>query len=92
MDRKREKFVFNPNLSPQEKEQITGLVEAFRNNTPLISYDTLLKAILFSLVFYLVASEMVSLVLTRYLPKCLDKLLIQATLFGFVFYIISSQI
>ena len=86
------KFAFNPDLSHQEREQITDLVESFRNNTPLLSYDTLLKSILFSLVFYLVASDMVCLVLNKYLPKCIDRLLVQSLLFGLVFYLISSQI
>jgi hypothetical protein len=92
MDGNKKKYVFNPDLSNQEKEQITGLMEAFRNNTPWISYDTLLKAILFSLVFYLIASEMVCLIFNKYLPKCIDRLLVQAVLFGIVFYIINSQI
>ena len=86
------KYLFNPDLNPQEKEQIIGLVESFRNNTPWLSYDVLLKAILFSLVFYLVASDMVCLVLTKYLPKCIDKLLVQSLIFGLAFYIINSQI
>ena len=86
------KFVFNPDLNHQEKEQIMDLVESFKNNTPWLSYDTLLKAILFSLVFYLVASDMVSLVLTKYLPKCIDKLLVQSLLFGLAFYLINSQL
>ena len=86
------KYVFNPDLNPQEKEQIIGLVESFRNNTPWLSYDILLKAILFSLVFYLVASDMVCLVLNKYLPKCIDKLLVQSFIFGLAFYVISSQI
>lgn len=86
------KFMFNPDLDMKEKEQILGLVESFRNNTPWLSYDTLLKAILFSLVFYLTASDMVSLVLTKYLPKCIDKLLVQALIFGIAFYLINSQL
>ena len=86
------KIAFNPDLSKKEKEQILGLVESFHNNTPWINYDILLKTILFSLVFYLIASDMINLILTKYLPKYIDKILIQSLLFGFVFYLINNQI
>ena len=90
--RNPDKINHNPDLDSREKEQILGLVESFRNNTPWISYDILLKTILFSLVFYLVNSELLSMYLTRYLPKVVDRLLIQAIIFGIAFYSISSQI
>ena len=85
-------IIHNPNLSNKEKEQILGLVETFKNTTSLISYDNLLKAILFSLVYYLVSSDLVSAFIIKYIHKYIDKLIIQSLLFGLIFYIISCQI
>lgn len=84
--------IYDPKISKDEKEQILSLVgmEGFQNKW--ISYDVLLKTILFTLVFYLVSSDLISIVLSRYLPKMVDKILIQALIFGLLYYLISIQI
>lgn len=84
--------IYDPKISKFEKEQILSLVgkEGFQNKW--ISYDILLKTILFTLVYYLVSSDLISIILTRYLPKFIDKILIQSLLFGILYYFISIQI
>jgi hypothetical protein len=84
-------IAFNPDLGSHEKEQLLGLVETFHKNgtIPWFKYDIALKALLYSIIFYIVASDMVSLILVRYLPRFIDKLIIQSILYGLLFYVIT---
>ena len=51
-----------------------------------------LRSLLFTLVFYLIASPQTSEIFIDYLPKSVDILIIQSLIFSFVFYIVSMYL
>jgi hypothetical protein len=48
-----------------------------------------LRSLLFTLVFYLIASPQTADLFIGYLPKSVDVLIVQALLFSLIFYIVS---
>jgi hypothetical protein len=48
-----------------------------------------LRSLLFTLVFYLIASPQTAELFIGYLPKSVDVLIVQALLFSLIFYIVS---
>lgn len=51
-----------------------------------------LRSLLFSLVFYILATPNVTRILENYLPKTIETLAIQAIIFGLLYYGISLWI
>jgi hypothetical protein len=48
-----------------------------------------LRSLLFTLVFYLIASPQTADLFIGYLPKSVDVLIVQALLFSLIFYLVS---
>ena len=48
-----------------------------------------LRSLLFTLVFYLIASPQTADLFLGYLPKSVDVLIVQALLFSLIFYLVS---
>ncbi len=51
-----------------------------------------LRSLLFTLVFYLIASPQTAEIFIDYLPKTVDILIIQSLIFSFVFYLVSMYL
>ncbi len=66
--------------SQKEKNQIEGFS---------VDKEIALRSLLFTLVFYLIASEQTADFFVGYLPKSVDVLIVQALLFSLIFYLVS---
>ena len=64
----------------KEKNQIEGFS---------MDKEIALRSLLFTLVFYLIASPQTAELFIGFLPKSVDVLIVQALLFSLVFYIVS---
>ena len=64
----------------KEKNQIEGFS---------MDKEIALRSLLFTLVFYLIASPQTADLFIGYLPKSVDVLIVQALLFSLIFYIVS---
>jgi hypothetical protein len=51
-----------------------------------------LRSLLFTLVFYLIASPQTAELFNGILPRSVDVLIMQALIFSFVFYLVSSYL
>lgn len=54
--------------------------------------DLMLKALLFSMVFYILVSPYLSLTIKKAIPTTFEVELIQAILFGLLYYLISMNL
>lgn len=58
-----------------------------------LNQDIALKAIIFSMLFYIIDSKLLCKLIEKYMPvKLLGKDIIKAILFGAIFYLISISI
>jgi len=64
----------------KEKNQIEGFS---------VDRELALRSLLFTLLFYLIASPQTADIFIGYLPKSIDVLVIQSLLFSIIFYIVS---
>jgi len=64
----------------KEKNQIEGFS---------MDKEIALRSLLFTLVFYLIASPQTAELFIGYLPKSVDVLIVQALLFSLIFYLVS---
>ncbi len=51
-----------------------------------------LRSLLFTLVFYLIASPQTAEIFIDYLPKSVDILIIQSLIFSLIFYLVSMYL
>ena len=51
--------------------------------------EVALRSLLFTLVFYLIASPQTAELFINYLPKSVDVLIVQALIFSLIFYLVS---
>lgn len=64
----------------QNKQQI----ESFS-----VDKEVALRSLLFTLVFYLIASPQTADLFMNYLPRSVDVLIVQAIMFSLVYYLVS---
>ena len=67
----------------KEKNQIEGFS---------MDREIALRSLLFTLVFYLLASPQTAELFYGFLPKSVDVLIVQALLFSLVFYLVSQYL
>jgi hypothetical protein len=70
------------------------MVYKYQKDTPQIEgfsmdKEIALRSLLFTLVFYLIASPQTADIFIGYLPKSVDVLIVQALLFSLIFYLVS---
>ena len=69
----------------------------YQTNTPQIDgfsmdRELALRSLLFTLVFYLIASPQTAELFDGILPRSVDVLIMQSLIFSFVFYLVSSYL
>jgi hypothetical protein len=64
----------------KEKNQIEGFS---------MDREVALRSLLFTLVFYLIASQQTADLFINYLPKSVDVLIVQALVFSLIYYLVS---
>jgi hypothetical protein len=69
--------------STEKKQQIEGFS---------MDRELALRSLLFTLVFYLIASPQTAEMFNGLLPRAVDILIVQALLFSLVFYLVSSYL
>ena len=58
-----------------------------------LNKDIALKALLFSMVFYIIDSKLINKIIEKCLPtKLIEKQILKSILFALIFYIIMSQL
>ena len=71
-------------------KNLEDIEEGFHN---ILNRDLALRALLFSMVFYIVSSPVVIYHIKKRLPvNLVETLIVQALLFGILFYIINSHL
>jgi len=72
---------------PRHYHQETQEIEGFSMDRELA-----LRSLLFTLVFYLLASPQTAELFIGFLPKSVDVLVVQALLFSLVYYLVSTYL
>lgn len=67
-------------MAQQNKQQI----EAFS-----VDKEVALRSLLFTLVFYLIASPQTADLFIHYLPRSVDVLIVQSIIFSLIYYLVS---
>tara|TARA_B100000902_G_C26814175_1_gene670686 strand:- start:272 stop:589 length:318 start_codon:yes stop_codon:yes gene_type:complete len=85
-------IVFSENNYIEDNVEINDDSDLENDGIFEINNQLFLKAILFSMVYYIISSPLLKLELKRHIPTFIDINFFQALLFGTLFYLISINL